>query len=290
MNENGYRLLTSMILALGGAVSGYADAFHGTSFMGENGTEMVGMGYAGNSVDPALGTRYPLGDVSYQYRIGKTEVSSSQFSTSGVSGGDGSNDNSPVVEVSLYQARMYANWLTIQTNGEGALLAYSADGETIINTRAVLVESGELVYVIPTETEWYKAAYYDGANDSYSYFTDGCGIDEDYRPSTDLFNYDDAYGFAMDVGFSEIEQNGTQDMAGNVWEMIDSPKEWFSMFGGAYDSIYQHIRASNTWRNPSDYSSDTIGFRVAAIPEPASMALIGLFGGGILFVRRIFMM
>ncbi len=38
-----------MVLALGCAMSGYADSFHGTLFVGVNSTEMVGMGYAGNA-------------------------------------------------------------------------------------------------------------------------------------------------------------------------------------------------------------------------------------------------
>ncbi len=293
MNGKGYCLLMSMALALGGAVSGYADAFHGTTFTGENGTEMVGMGYAGNEAQSAANRDHGdeegkdgdgYGAVGYNYWIGKTAVSSSQFAASGVSGGNGSNNNSPVVFVSLYQARMYANWLTAEAGG--TTFAYSADGETYLANHATLAASGELVYVIPNEDEWYKAAYYNVDDSSYSLYS--TGLDSD--PSTENFNFNNTD--LADVNSSSIlEQNGTIGMMGNVWEWINIDEVDEGVIrGGNYKSSVDELRSSKRYTaSRAETTGYNIGFRVAAIPEPASMALIGLFGGGILFIRRIFM-
>ncbi len=72
---------------------------------------------------------------------------------------------------------------------------------------------------------------------------------------------------------------------GNVWEQIDADGVRWGGFSGSSESDL----ASSGRRSGSGATSGYLGFRVVAIPEPVSMVLIGLFGGRLLFVCRIFM-
>ncbi len=192
----------------------------------------------------------------------------------------------------FYEARKYANWLTAEAGG--TTFAYSTDGTETLADHATLATSGELVYVIPSDDEWYKAAYYDGENSSYSLYSTGSNS----TPSTADFNYGNSYiaDSPHNIGFSVLEQNGTQDMMGNVFEWTDdldvgsNDSQIGHIRGGAYFMDEESLSSSKLWFGPAEAFDGFVGFRVAAIPEPGSVALLGLFGGGILFIRRIFMM
>ncbi len=287
MKGKEYTLLTSMAFALGCAMSGYADSFHGTTFFEANGTEMVGMGYA-NNIAQYEGNRTHLEDggdgygaVGYNYWISKTEVSADQFSLSGVGNGNEGVGSTAATFVSLYEAQMYCNWLTAEAGG--TTFAYSADGHSRLATHADLATSGELVYVIPSEDEWYKAAYYTVTNSTYSLYSTG----SDDVPSPADFNYGDISDSPTDVGSNSIvEQNGSIGMMGNVCEW----NETGPVQGGAYGYAEDRLRSSSFAGLLPSYEIGYVGFRVAAIPEPGSITLMGLFGGGILFIRRIFRM
>jgi formylglycine-generating enzyme required for sulfatase activity len=161
--------------------------------------DYVSVGHAGNAADS---TGY--GAVAYAYQIGKYEVTNAQYGEflnavdpGGANANDvystsmGSNDrggitytagaasgakytirtnmgDKPVNFVSWYDAARFTNWLG---NGQGAgsteTGAYTLSGNTGLITKNV----GATVY-LPSEDEWYKAAYYDptagaGGGDNY---------------------------------------------------------------------------------------------------------------------------
>jgi hypothetical protein len=63
-----------------------------------------------------------------------------------------------------------------------------------------------------------------------------------------------------------------------------------SIRGGTVADTAARLRSTNR-DSFSPYSeNNNFGFRVAAIPEPSSIVLIGLVGSGILFIRRFFML
>ena len=165
--------------------------------------ETIAIGNYGNIADS---TGY--GSVSYEYNIGKTEVTTAQYvaflnatastvdtyqlynasmanmggpevgisQTGGVSTNftytvTGGGENRPVAFVSWFDAARFANWLV---NGQGTItetgsytLAGAVSGSTVARNE---INGG---YYIPTENEWYKAAYYNPGTTAYSLFPNG---------------------------------------------------------------------------------------------------------------------
>ncbi len=261
--------------------------------------DFVTIGDAGNAGD-TRGAANPSGSgaVNYTYQLGKYEVTNGQWdafvSAAGAPTGNPSNayDESatwtgtdvPTNEVSWYEAAQFCNYLT---TGDKSLGAYQFSGN---NTnpgdfegidRDSAVSTYGMVYVIPTEDEWYKAAYYTGSG----YSTYANGTDTAPAASVDT-NYEWAIGQPWDFGDGTQEQNGTFDMMGNVYEwneaLIGSNR---GIRGGSSYSV-GGIYLSSSYRNytiPYDESYG-IGFRVASVPEPTTLLLLGL--GGLVLKRR----
>ncbi len=177
----------------------------------EIGYQFVTVGNPGNGNDPATGGHY--GEVDYTYDIGQFDVTLTQYtaflnsvantdpyglyygsmssnlniagiSRSGSSGsysysviGDG---QLPVAYVTWFDAARFANWMQNgQPTGLGEAAgsteqgAYTLNGDT---TSGLETKNANALYWIPTENEWYKAAYYDptlngGAGGYWTYAT-----------------------------------------------------------------------------------------------------------------------
>jgi formylglycine-generating enzyme len=151
--------------------------------------DTVPVGNAGNAPDQNYNDLGQYGAVDHAYRIGKYEVTNSQYaeflnakaksdpfelyntsmgsnllggiSRTGPSGNFSyeprtNMGNKPVNYVSFYDAIRFANWLN---NGQG-----SADTEsgayTLADGTSVVRNSGA-TWFLPSDDQWYKAAYYD---------------------------------------------------------------------------------------------------------------------------------
>lgn len=93
-------------------------------------------------------------------------------------------------------------------------------------------------------------------------------------------------------------------MGGNVWEWLETTaggeafnplndSQGMVLRGGAYwlpdaDDMKKNNRLTNPFLVRGAISEDT-GFRIVAIPEPSSLAMIGLVSGCAVFIRRTFM-
>ena len=271
--------------------------------------DWVNVGNPGNAADPATGSLY--GAVAYAYQIGKHEVTNSQYgaflnakgaSNSGAiynssmtgtgitqTGSSGNFsysvtsgfENKPVVYVSWFDAARFANWMMNgQGSGDMETGAYTLNGAT---SGIITANIGAQVY-LPSEDEWYKAAYYSAANTSYSLYPNG----QDTITTADA-NYGGAVGSTTDVGSytGDGSSSGTFDQGGNVWEWNDAVISGSSrgLRGGSFDNGESGLRASGRADSDPALEDNNIGFRVASVPEPTSL-LLTMLAGGVMLARR----
>ena len=247
-----------------------------TLISGISDADFVTIGGAGIAADPATGYGY----VNYSYRISRYEVTGTEFGAAVAADpnvGNYSSDspNAPAEYVSWYEAAKYCNWLT---SGNAYLGAYTHSGGAFTGIdRASAISIYGAVYVLPTEDEWYKAAYWrNDPADQWSLYAHGIDTTPTWGTANG-WNYDNgedyAYGGdAWPVGYGAQEQNGTYDMMGNVVEWTES----------VYNASECAFRGGGA---PSDeYNSG--GFRVAMVPEPSTVLLFGIGGVGAWLLRR----
>jgi hypothetical protein len=193
----------------------------------------VSVGNLGNAHDT---TGY--GAMNYEYCIGEREVTIAEWkpfydgrTTHDVQGvlsaayaywnNGGSEDqqngtNAPVTHVSLGAAAQYCNWLTTGSATHGAYTINATGGVSSVN-RAFRNPQG-ILYVLPTENEWYKAAYYTGRG--YSMYANGTATAPVQNADAN-YGYMDGISKIVPVGSFAPEQNGTFDMMGNVAELLE---------------------------------------------------------------------
>jgi hypothetical protein len=194
----------------------------------------------------------------------------------------------PAVFISWHEAARYCNWLTSGNTANGAY-AVSNNFVTAIDRASALGTYGT-VYVLPTEDEWYKAAYFTGSG--YSSYANGLdsppvkGVGAMYSTNT-----------VWSVGSgSPAEQNGTLNMMGNVWEWSESAAdgtnnnvgaEALAFRGGAYNTSSGILSAANRGSDIPGNTYSNVGLRVVAIPEPGTMSLMSLSTLGLFFTRSL---
>jgi formylglycine-generating enzyme len=281
-----------LVMAVTNVVS--ADTIRGINM------DFVTIGHAGNPGDiRAEANPYGCGAVGYNYRIGKYEVTNAQWNAfTNIAGAPTGNPSSaydqsayytgaeqPTDYVSWYETLQFCNYLTSGDKSKGAY-QFSGNnanpGDFIGINRAAAQATYGTIYVLPTEDEWYKAAYYKPDGSGYSLYANGTNT----APIAGVnSNYYGAIGHPWNVGTGTMEQNGTFDMMGNDWEwnetLIGSERgrrggSWGSTANLGY--LVSSIRESY---NP--YIENVNSFRVASVPEPATLLLFGL---GAAMVRR----
>ena len=279
--------------------------------------DMIAIGNVGNAADT---TTY--GSVSYAYDIGKTEVTTAQYvaflnatastvDTYGLynvgmatmggfgvgiiqTGGvitnlsysvTGGGENRPVAFVSWFDAARFSNWMTTGQGTTTETGSYTLAGATTGDTVARNQSPNGPYYYIPTEDEWYKAAYYNPGTTAYSLFPNGQAT-----ITTADANYANSVGTTTNVGAYSGDPSpyGTFDQGGNVREvMIDAAAAAQVVArGGSYVSGTDSTLSSAS-RTLITTNAETItsGFRVSVVPEPSS-ALLAMLGGSFLLLRR----
>ena len=301
--------------------------------------DYVSVGHAGNAADS---TGY--GAVAYAYQIGKYEVTNAQYGEflnavdpGGANANDvystsmGSNDrggitytagaasgakytirtnmgDKPVNFVSWYDAARFTNWLG---NGQGAgsteTGAYTLSGNTGLITKNV----GATVY-LPSEDEWYKAAYYDptagaGGGDNYWAYptrSDDAPTAATANSTTGVISNPGANVANYNLGAQWNSQNGnvttvgsaaagnyfgTADQAGNVKEWNDAViAPYRGQRGGSWIDDSSGLAASLRNFSAPENEFSVVGFRVASVPvpEPSAFLVSVLLVSAVLTRRR----
>jgi len=292
--------------------------------------ETVPVGNPGNP-DDIHGDGY--GGVDYIFNIGKYEVTNAQYCEF-LNAGDPSGDNvlhlyasgmehdyggitrtpgnpmgakyevlpgrgnKPVNYVNFWDACRFANWLhNGQGDGDTETGAYTLTSDGIASN--TITRNSGWKWAVPSEDEWYKAAYYAGASGVYHDYATGTDVGAyptaEAPPGTNMVkgsaNYNGAVGDLTDVGAYTGKPSdspyGTFDQNGNVFEWNDTILYWSfrGLRGGdlainetQLRAVYRHGSPDPTWERYF------IGFRVVQVPEPVSAALLAV--GALVLGRR----
>ena len=262
--------------------------------------ETVVVGNPGNQADT---TGY--GAVAYIYRIGKYEVTNKEYceflnavnavgeknvlwrwqmgkkANGGITrdGEPGAYEyvvkegmgNKPAVLMNWYETLRFCNWLS---NGKGDAGTdtgpYKFTDEWGIMTiempdHATLAAGKKTQWVLASEDEWYKAAYYDpekgGEGGYWMYPSKG-----ENPPEANLGSEK-----AKDVGSYKDSPSpyGTFDQGGNVWEWNETRQSGnCGIRGGSYwfnDSARYMLARTRYVTNPPEFVYDNYGFRVVML-------------------------
>jgi formylglycine-generating enzyme required for sulfatase activity len=214
--------------------------------------------------------------------------------------------NRPANYVTWASAARFANWLH---NGQptGAQDAsttengsYYLDGATSDEALLAVTRRGGATWAIPTEDEWYKAAYHknDGMTGSYwDYPTSSNSVPG--RDMNDASGNNANYGmvpFPIDspyyttpVGEFQNSQSpyGTFDQGGNVWEWNEAVRgtSGRNLRGGGFNAPTLALPAEYDGLANKPTILSPHGFRMVMIPEPTTLA-IATFGGIAMLLRR----
>jgi formylglycine-generating enzyme required for sulfatase activity len=218
----------------------------------------------------------------------------------GSDGGYGSNSyftgtNVPTDSVSWYEAAQFVNWLNTNTGHQAAykftgtqgtsnytLTTWSpaeADGTNLYRNKAAF-------YYLPTEDEWVKAAYWNGTTLQTHATKASESLTQGHGSGTGWNYWDNGYATNPSGPWSVVsgseELNGTYDMMGNAWEWMEGP--WTSgdysasssrgLRGGGWSGASGDLAASFRGSNDPTLEYYSIGFRVASVPEPGSLAML----------------
>jgi formylglycine-generating enzyme len=298
--------------------------------------ETVPVGNVNNSPDANTGNLY--GSVDHTYAIGKYEVTAGQYceflnakatiDTYGLynsamwsdrygckiqqTGSSGSYAysvaadyaNRPVNYVSFWDAARFTNWLCNgQGSGDTEAGAYTLAGYNGDDGR-VIVKNVGAPWWIPSENEWYKAAYNNGgsaATDYFLYPTSSNSVPSnllvnptDPGNNATFSNGGDTIGspyWRTEVGAHENSDSpyGTFDQCGNVDEWNDTVLQ-NSVRGfrdGCFADYWFRLSSLKFGANGPLFEGHGRGFRVASVPEPGSIVmLLSIAIGGLLFRRR----
>ena len=209
----------------------------------------------------------------------------------GTSPGGVAYTNMPVLFTTWFSAARFTNWLQNgqQTNSSSMETgAYTLNNQTSGNIPA---RNAGATDFLPSRDEWYKAGFYDGNTVAYKTWP----TDSNAQPTNTVSNLTLAnvanYGSTATPTLSPISVGsyinttspyGAFDMFGNATEYTDTAGTGADLgrpqvFSGSWATT---VASAGSWNSTaagifrsSTTATGQVGFRVAAVPEPATIAL-----------------
>jgi len=216
----------------------------------------------------------------------------------------GDSGNRPITYVSWFDGARFANWMNngATTNASTETGAYTLGGAM---TGIFTVNPGA-TWSLPSEDQWYKAAYYKGGGTTAGYWN--FPTQSDTAPGnivggvTNQANYNNGVysvtqSNTLDSTLNYLTEAGsfsgsagaydTFDQGGNVSEwndaVVDSSR---GVRGSAWYYLEDFLQSSSRGVNGPTNESSHVGFRIASVPEPSTYALLLLTGAGALWWSR----
>ena len=276
--------------------------------------DFVTVGNPGNSDDAGAGGgsySSPYGGVSYTYRMGVYEISQDAITkatnlgmTNVTAGAWGASQ--PAANMQWYEAAAFVNWLNTSKGYQAAYnLTYSGGWSMSLWSSGQAWQAGgenlyrhkDAFYFLPSEDEWYKAAYHQNNGVTADYWDYATGsntaptaVASGTGAGTAVYNGVTSSPAAVGNA-GGLSPYGTMGQNGNVWEWNESlllNGTARGRRGGSFHNSHSHL--ASTYRNYGyqcleEYDT---GFRVAqAVPEPSSVVtLLGGLAGLIRLKRR----
>ncbi len=207
--------------------------------------------------------------------------------------------NRPVNFVSWFDAARFANWMTTGNTESGV---YNTTAWVAMDHPLAAATYGT-AYFLPTEDEWYKAAYYDpnkpGGAGYWDYPTRSDSVPTWEPPpgGANSANYFDVttadyaiggpyYRNTVGAYVASRSPYGTYDQGGNVYEWNETESTAHrGIRGGSFSYYPSYMNAGvRNFGDPAFENDDNLGFRIASIsaviPEPGSLVLMVLAAAG----------
>lgn len=184
-----------------------------------------------------------------------------------------------ILNISWFSAARFANWLQ---NGATAAASTETGAYTLNGaTSGVIARNPGALWWIPTEDEWYKAAYYDptkpGDNKYWEYPTrsDALPTGEAFPGGVNSANYNAAMPELKKITptgayTSSVSHYGTYDQAGLLWEWNDAVYQDFEgvpttrgLRGGSWSLGMINVSKFGPRDYEPTYDDDDTGFRLA---------------------------
>lgn len=272
--------------------------------------DFVSIGNAGNGDDlGAGGGSYstPYGGVGYAYRMGAYEISqdaitkATNLGFTNVTAGAW-DASQPAANMTWFEAAAFVNWLNTSTGHQAAYQLNGVTGLTLWSSGDAWQADGvnlyrhkDAYYFMPSEDEWYKAAYHknDGVTANYWDYATGSNS----APTQELIggtlagsavyalNAQNRPADPADVNRAGgLSPYGTMGQNGNVREWAESAYDGSNnsssenrpVRGGGWADTEFNLRSSDRVLEFDPLDSDgSVGFRVASVvPEPSSIVLL----------------
>ena len=306
------RLLPSIVPVFFAAItfsiqaSAHADTFGTTG--NEFTIDFVTVGNTGNAADTT-----GFGAVPYEYRMGTYEISQDAIDKATASGmanvvAGAWTGNQPAADIDWYEAAAFVNFLNTSSgktvaydltfsNGSWSMALWSSEQAwTAGGTN--LYRNKDAFYFLPSENEWYKAAYYNAAGTNYFLYptasnTAPTAVASGTNADTAVYQFV-SFSPAVVNAAGGLSSYGTMGQGGNIWEMNEtafdgtnnSPSESRALRGGSYPNDATRLVSSYHQATEPLDSAASIGFRVASVPEPSTYALLLLGAGAVYCWKR----